>query len=692
MKYEIRFLPSETITNAPEGTTIFNAANWMGLAIDSTCGGRGTCGKCKVRVVHGSAPIREADRKFLSDAELNDGWRLSCRAVLHSDCMVDVPRLMGNPKAALLGYGHHVILNPNVAKIFLQLAEPNLEDQVSDLTRVHAALEKEGYDVHSSLALWRTLPKLLRASDFQVTAVVVGAELIALEPGDTRDKNYGLAVDIGTTTVVAAIVNLNTGAVEAVKSELNRQAAFGADVISRVSHTMMEKNGLAELQTRILETLDDLLDQLTTQSDNARENIYESVIVGNATMLHLLMGIDPEPISVAPFIPAITQAVTFRAVDLTPQPPLLQGEGESNPLPPRPRGEGESNPLPPRPRGEGESNPLPPRPRGEGPGVRLHPEARISTLPHLGAYVGADIVAGILATDLTRNKDGRLRLLIDVGTNGEIVLGSVNGTLATAAPAGPAFEGAQIKHGMRASDGAIEGIQITPTGDIHLQIIGGNQLKPLGIAGSGLVDAVAEMYRAGLVDASGRLLRPEDARGRIADALVERLATIDGVRAFRLSDGESNIVLTQQDIRALQFAKGSIAAGVAVLMQQMGVTANDLHEVLLAGSFGSYINPASARTIGLVPWVPVERIIAVGNSAGEGAKIALLSFREREAANRIPEFIEYVELSGRAEFNEIFTNALAFPELKDDSAKDADSRSWTMLVNELDSLTHGGGV
>ena len=637
MKYEIRFLPSETVTRAPEATTIFNAANWAGLAIDSTCGGRGTCGKCKVRVMQGSAPVREADRKFISPSELEQGWRLSCRAVLHSDCVVDIPRLMGNPKAALLGYGHHVILNPNVAKIYLELSEPDLEDQVSDLARIHAALDKEGYDVHSNITLWRSLPNILRGSDFQVTAVVVGDELIALEPGDTRAKNYGIAVDVGTTSVVCAIVNLNTGAVEAVKSDLNRQAPFGADVISRVSHTMMEKDGLVELQTRIIETLNDLLEQLTTQSGIARENIYEAVIVGNATMLHLLLGIDPEPISVAPFIPTITQPVTFRATDI---------------------------------------------------GLRLHPEARVSTLPHLGAYVGADIVAGILATDLTRNKDAKLRLLIDVGTNGEIVLGSVNGTLSTAAPAGPAFEGAQIKNGMRASVGAIEGIQITPDGDVLLQIIGetnGVRQKPLGIAGSGLVDAVAEMVRAGIVDASGRMIRVEDARGKLPEALVERLVTIDGVRCFRLSDVESNIVLSQQDIRALQFAKGSIAAGVEVLMQQMGVTANDLHEVLLAGSFGSYINPASARTIGLVPWVAVERIIAVGNSAGEGAKIALLSFREREAANRIPEFIEYVELSGRGEFNDIFTDALGFPQVPTDDGQQPTLLVLPSAVNSMSS-------
>src|SRR5581483_5354971 len=347
---------------------------------------------------------------------------------------------------------------------------------------------------------------------------------------------------------------------------------------------------------------------------------------------HLLMGIDPEAISVAPFIPTITAPVTFRAADI---------------------------------------------------GLRLHPEARVSTLPHLGAYVGADIVAGILATDLTRNKDSKLRLLIDVGTNGEIVLGSVNGTLATAAPAGPAFEGAQIKNGMRASTGAIEGVTITPEG-VSLQIIGGD-VRPIGIAGSGLVDAVAEMYRMGIVDASGRMIRPEEAQGKLADALIERLVTVDGVRAFRLSDPDSNIVLTQQDIRALQFAKGSIAAGVMVLMQLMGVTANDIHEVLLAGSFGSYINPASARAIGLVPWVPVERIAAVGNSAGEGAKIALLSFREREAANRIPEFIEYVELSGRSEFNDIFTDALAFPPLLADEEQPTVTDIVPSVVSGLSS-------
>ena len=632
MKHQITFLPQNIITHVPEGTSVFNAANWAGLAIDSTCGGRGTCGKCKVRMLAGANSTTDADRKFLTTAELAEGWRLSCRAPIHAECVADVPRLMTSPKAALLGYGRHVAIDPNVAKVFLELSEPTLEDQQPDLARVVVALDKEGYAARADPAVWRALPKTLRNNDWKVTAVVCGDELIAVEGGDTRDRAYGLALDIGTTTVVGAVVDLNTGAVAAVQSTLNGQAPYGADVISRASYTMTEADGLATLQARIVDTTNALFDQLLAASGVARENVYEAVAVGNATMLHLLLGIDPEPISVAPFIPTIEQAVTLPAADI---------------------------------------------------GLRLHPQARLSTLPHLGAYVGADIVAGVLATGLARERDDKLRLYIDVGTNGEIVLGSSRRTIATAAPAGPAFEGAQIKCGMRASDGAIEGVQIGD--DVRLQIIGRvlspipateggkdtlrgerarNAPRPIGICGSGLVDAVAELVRVGLVDPSGKLLRPEQARGKFCDALVNRLVETNGVRAFLLSAPEDNIILTQPDIRALQFAKGAIAAGVEVLMQQLGIHAEDLYEVLLAGSFGSYINPASARTIGLVPWVPVERIVAVGNAAGEGAKIALLSFREREAANRIPEFIEYLELSGRPEFNDIFTEALAFPENK----------------------------
>lgn len=610
MKFPVTFLPQSLTTHAPEGTTVFNAANWAGLAIDSTCGGRGTCGKCKVRLLRGADGIDESDAKFLSESELAEGWRLSCRAAIHGECVAEVPRLMSTPKAALLGYGRHVVLAPNVQKAFLRLREPSLEDQRPDLVRVRDALDEAGYQLRTDLALWRSLPKTLRANNFEITAVVCGDELIAVEGGDTTSLLYGLALDIGTTTVVGALTNLRTGAVEAVKSTLNGQASYGADVISRISFTMMETDGKETLQARVVETINSLLDQLLAASGADRDNVYEAVAVGNATMLHLLLGIDPEPISVAPFITTLSDGATVRTSEI---------------------------------------------------GLNLNPSARLSTLPHLGAYVGADIVAGVLATGVARGEDERLRLYIDVGTNGEIVLGSSLRTLATAAPAGPAFEGAQIKCGMRASEGAIEGVSIRD--DVHLQVIGG-EVRPVGICGSGLVDAVAELVNAGLVDSSGRLAREEQVRGKVSDAIVDRLVVVNGVRAFLLSGPEDGIVLTQPDIRALQFAKGAIAAGVRVLMEQMRIVPGDLYQVLLAGSFGSYINPASARAIGLVPWLPIERIVAVGNAAGEGAKIALLSFREREAASRIPDFIEYIELSGRPEFNDIFTDALAFPPVR----------------------------
>lgn len=612
-KYPLTFLPQEQFTHALAGMTIFNAANWIGLAIDSTCGGRGTCGKCKVKFIEGESFVRAADRKFLSESELADGWRLSCQAHLHGPTVVEVPRLMSSPQAALLGYGRHVALDPNVNKVYLQLAEPTLEDQRSDYERVRDALREPGYEVTAPLSVWRALPGALRANDFSITAVVCGDELIAVEPGDTTGESYGLAVDIGTTTVVAALVSLNTGAVEAVLSDLNSQAPFGADVISRVSYTMGEPEGTDTLQRRIVGTLNGLIERLLQGSGVGRDRVYECVAAGNATMLHLLLGISPEPIAVAPFIPAVREAVTLRAADI---------------------------------------------------GLDLHPEARLATLPHIGAYVGADIVAGLVATGLAQ--EDRVRLLVDVGTNGEIAIGSSARAVATAAPAGPAFEGAQIKCGMRATEGAIEGVSLD--GDIHLQIIGGD-VPPRGLCGSGLIDAVAEMVRNGLIDASGRLLRPEEVAGQFPEAIVRRLDHSGSVRSFTLAwpeeTGGAPVVLTQQDIRALQFAKGAIAGGIRVVMNHMGLIDADLDEVLLAGSFGSYINPESAKIIGLVPPIPTERIVAVGNAAGEGAKISLLSYRQRQAAFAIPDFVEYIELSGRADFTDVFMEVISFPQLSE---------------------------
>ncbi|MGH7499156.1 MAG: ASKHA domain-containing protein, partial [Gemmatimonadales bacterium] len=543
-----------------------------------------------------------SDHRLLGAEELQLGWRLACQARVQHDTVCQVPALMRVPKAATMGVGRLVLLGPNVQKIYLELGEPALHDQRSDHDRLKDALIAEGYGMQANLAVLRELPAILRRADFKVTAVLAGEDLIAVEPGDTSRKSYGVAFDIGTTTVVATLMNLGTGMSEGVVSTLNRQAPSGADVIARISHAMVGAAEREELRVAILNTVNDLLRELYESTGVGRESVYEAMVVGNATMLHLLLGVDPEAIGVSPFIPAFRHQLCLRA-------------GEA--------------------------------------GVEIHPNGQVQTLPLIGAYVGADIVAGVLASGLAQ--DSKLRLLVDVGTNGEIVLGSSRRLLATAAPAGPAFEGGQIRCGMRAADGAIEGVALGE--EVSLQVIGGN-LRPVGICGSGLVDIVAQLRLAGLLDISGRLLTPEEVPDHpLRDHLIE----VDRVRAFRLTN---DVYLTQKDIRELQFGKGSIAGGIKVLMDIMGVTADDLDEVLLAGSFGTYINPESARVIGLVPWVPVEKILSVGNAAGEGAKMALLSFREREVACELPAAIEYVELSGRADFNDSFVSVLPFADLE----------------------------
>jgi uncharacterized 2Fe-2S/4Fe-4S cluster protein (DUF4445 family) len=601
-KLEVIYRPFDKATRVPPGTTLFSAAHWIGLPIDSTCGGRGTCGKCKVQVLQGAAEITTADRKQLRPGELEAGWRLSCQAKVYEDTTVTVPELLRVPKAATMGVNRLVLLDPNVRKVFVELTEPDLEDQRSDIERLRDALTAEGFDMKADLRVLRTLPGLLRSAEFKVTAVLGGDQLIAVEAGDTRDESYGVAFDLGTTTVVGTLMNLRTGMAEAVRSTLNGQAPFGADVISRISHGMQGDEAKAELREAIQRTMNTVLQELYDAAGVARERVYETVVVGNATMLHLLLGIDATPISMMPFTPAFREPLYLAAREV---------------------------------------------------GLDIHPGGYVQTLPVIGAYVGADIVAGVVATGLAREE--KLRVFVDVGTNGEIVLGSVKRVLCTAAPAGPAFEGSQIRCGMRATEGAIEGVTL---GDhIELQVIGGD-IAPKGICGSGLVDTVAQLRLVGLLDAGGKMRSREEVPEH---PLSDRLITIEGVRAFLLAE---NVYLSQRDVRELQFGKGSIATGIKVLMDVMGVTVADLDEVLLGGSFGSYLNPESAKIIGLVPPVDVDRILSVGNTAGEGAKMSLLSFRERQIAFELPEKIEYVELSGRSDFNDSFISVLQFPELE----------------------------
>jgi uncharacterized 2Fe-2S/4Fe-4S cluster protein (DUF4445 family) len=605
-RVRLRFVPDGADVRVPSGTPIFDAASWNGIAIDSTCGGHGTCKKCKVRVLEGDVPVNPIDPRAFGPDELRKGWRLACRAPANTDLVVEVPPLQTRPKAALVGVGRHVILRPSVQKRYVELDEPSLEDQRSDVQRLLDAIDDLEPEVDLEVA--KTLGKVLRDAHFKVTAVVCDETLVTVEPGDTTGRRWAIAFDLGTTTVVATLLDLETGTPAAVRSMLNRQQPYGADVISRVSATMLDDQALGALQARASDTLDQLAGEVCEEAGVDPAEVHEMTICGNVTMTQIALGIDPEPLSMAPFIVTAHELPPARAADF---------------------------------------------------GVTLHPRAPAFAFPSLGAYVGGDIVAGLLATGLTR--DRRVRLFIDVGTNSEIALGSAERVVATAAPAGPAFEAAQIRCGMRAADGAIEGVKIT--GDsLELQVIG--DAEPAGMCGSGLVDCVAELVHSGLLDRSGRFLPGEQAAA-LHPGLAPRLTKIGEERVFVLhwrgEDPAASVFLSQRDVRELQFAKASIATGWHILLGELGLEPGDIAQVLLAGSFGAYLSPVSAIRIGLVPRLVLPRIVSAGNVAGEGAKMAALSLRERAEARSILDEVEYVELSGRADFNDAFVDQLAFP-------------------------------
>jgi len=629
-RVDLVFTSNGSKVRVPAGVTVFDAASWNGIAIDSTCGGHGTCKKCKVRIAGGSVPASNLDARAFTPDELRDGWRLACRAAATADLAIEVPPLTTRPKAATVGVGRQVILRPAVQKRYLELAEPSLSDQRSDAERLLDGLDD--LEPRVDLAALRTLGRVLRAADYKVTAVVVDEVLIDVQPGDTAGRRYGIAFDLGTTTVVATLLDLSTGTPMAVSSMLSKQQPFGADVISRISAVMLEPDNLGRLTALAHSSLGDLVGEVCDAAEIDPLDVYEVALAGNATMTHLALGIDPEPLGVAPFILSARLLPEILAADF---------------------------------------------------GLQVHPRARAVVFPAFGAYVGGDITAGLLASGM--NTDARTRLFIDIGTNCEIVLGSRDWLLATAAPAGPAFEGAAIRCGMRAADGAIEGVILDPAarpadaspaetspagpgpghaGGVALKVIG--DCPPAGLCGSGLVDAVAGLIGAGLLDHSGRFV-PADVAASIAPALAGRLTMLGEERVFVLrrrgepGDVADSVYLSQRDIRELQFAKAAIASGWSVLLEEAGLQASDVQQVLLAGSFGSYLSPANAIKLGLVPRLPVLRVVSAGNVAGEGAKMVLLSVRERAAALALLGEVRYVELSDRPDFNDRFIEQLQFP-------------------------------
>jgi uncharacterized 2Fe-2S/4Fe-4S cluster protein (DUF4445 family) len=561
-----------------------------------------------VRMLDGAAAPSALDIRAFAPDELRDGWRLACRVLADGDARIDVPPLATRPKAATVGVGRQVILRPAVQKRYLELDEPSLADQRSDIERILDGVDD--LELRPDLHAVRVAGRALRAADFKVTAVIVDEVLIDVQPGDTSARLFGIAFDLGTTTVVATLLDLSTGTPVAVASALNQQQPFGADVITRISATMMDPDTLARLTALAQQTLAELAAEVCAAGGIDPAEVYEVALAGNATMTHIVLGIDPEPLGVAPFILATRLLPEVLAAEL---------------------------------------------------GLPAHPRARAVIFPPFGAYVGGDITAGLLASGMDR--DARTRLFIDIGTNCEIVLGNRDWLLATAAPAGPAFEGAAIRCGMRAADGAIEVVTMTPDG-LELKVIG--DAEPAGLCGSGLVDAVTGLVRLGLLDSSGRLVSEERA-AELAPGLADRLTQLGAERVFVLhwlgepGNVSRSVYLSQRDVRELQFAKAAIATGWRILLEEAGLEPGDIQQVLLAGSFGSYLSPANAIRLGLVPDIPVLRVVSAGNVAGEGAKMALLSVRERAGGLALLEEVRYVELSDRTDFNDRFVDQLAFP-------------------------------
>jgi len=607
---KLKFIPQNKEIAVESGTNLLKAADQAGLYIEGDCAGKGTCGKCRVKIVEGETgkPTR-AEQKHLSEEELSEGWVLSCQKKVKNDLIVEVPvqKEAHLRKTTLAGGVEKLEGDPAVEKIAVKLDRPAVKDQTADLERLLKHLDRD--DLTVELRELAGLPGMLRNNNFSVTVTIAGNRIISIEPGDTGDQLFGIAFDIGTTTIMGSLLDLQKAEIIAVAAETNPQNIYGADVISRINHASEGKEELKQLQDKVIEAANKIIKDLLRQTKVAKDRVFEIVAVGNTTMSHLFMGVDPTYLAPAPFIPAYSRALEVEASAL---------------------------------------------------GLEINPGGRVFFLPNIAGYVGSDTLGVILATDMDK-RNGK-RAAIDIGTNGELVLAANGRLMACSTAAGPAFEGAQIKQGMRASAGAVEAVQYID-GDFKISTI--DDAPARGICGSGLIDAAAALVDAGLINATGKLINPEENPEQVDEKFRQRLKRGEGGFEFILvpgsdSDTGNDIVLSQGDLRELQLAKGAIYAGLKILLKEMELDEKELDEVLLAGAFGNYVRKESALTIGLLPGLPPEKIIAVGNAAGDGSRMALASQSIRERAFALPGKVEHLELSTRQDFQEIFVDALKF--------------------------------
>ena len=609
----VTFAPGPRTASVPAGTTLLRAAQQAGQEIVATCGARGRCRSCRVQITAGPVPPSTlADRVQLGEDEVRERYRLACQAEAWDDLSVMVAPIFEEASFQILAETRALrsaagfVLDSGVHKAFATPVPPTSEEhQDSDLEALLRSIDATVTDV--PLDALRRIPSMLRSSAGGLTVALFNGGLLAVEAGDTRADAYGMAFDIGTTTVVGYLVDLWSGTVAAAVSGLNPQAAFGGDLMSRIAFAQETPANVRRLQVRLIQTLNGQIDEACERAGVERDRIYKVVVVGNTVMHHLFLGIDPTHVGQAPYAPGVRRSLRVSAAEV---------------------------------------------------GLRLSPPTPVFMLPIVAGFVGADAIGMVLSTRLDESRERRIA--VDIGTNGEMVIGLRDGLVACSAPAGPALEGAQLSCGMRAARGAIDQVRIDRA--VRYHVLGSG--PPLGVCGSGILDVVAGLLDAGIIDASGRL-RP-DAPAALADGLRRRVITLpDELTAFVVAPGTEtatgkDIILTQADIRQVQLAKGAIRSGITMLQRLTATPDDQLAELLLAGGFGNYLNIHSAIRIGLIPRLPAGRVTYVGNAAGLGAQMALVSETERRRADTLARQIRHVSLATHPEFQDVFLDALQF--------------------------------
>lgn len=634
------FTPSGKRGRFPKGTPVLTAARQLGVDLDSVCGGRGICSKCQVSPGYGQfskhgvtvAPDALSDwnaveERYDEKRGLKEGRRLGCQATVQGDVVIDVPPESQVHKQVVRkrAEAREIVLNPSVKLFYVEVTEPDMHEPSGDLERLRTALAEqwELEKVTADLHILQMMQPVLRKGAWKVTvAVHLGdqenaARIMNIWPGYYEGTVYGLAVDLGSTTIAAHLCDLQTGEVMASSGVMNPQIRFGEDLMSRVSYSMMNAGGAAEMTAAVRDGMNALFTQIASEAEIDKALIMDAVFVCNPVMHHLFLGIDPFELGQAPFALATSDALRLEARDLE---------------------------------------------------LNLHPSARVYLLPCIAGHVGADAAAVALSEAPDKSED--LVLVVDVGTNAEILLGNKTKVLACSSPTGPAFEGAQITSGQRAAPGAIERVEIDPvTKEPRFRVIGSELWSDedgfeaavastgiTGICGSGIIEAIAEMRIAGIVDASGLI-------GSAAQVGTPRCITDGRTHSYVMWDGSAKggptITVTNPDIRAIQMAKAALYSGARLLMDKFDVQTVD--RVVLAGAFGAHISPKHAMVLGMIPDCEIEKVTSAGNAAGTGARIALLNSKARDEIESTVRRIIKIETAVEPRFQEHFVNASAIP-------------------------------